>query len=133
MCLVASVTNIKDLVEVVCQDIFCSEGCVLEKKDLTRDQAYQWGALLGKMHKCLSSMKCPSVLERRFLWSWEGLEEVREYVDVSCLKWGKVFNKVCECPHEADRRTALLDILIMAELPLSPLFQFYDKSKFLRD
>ncbi|OQR68728.1 aminoglycoside phosphotransferase domain-containing protein 1-like [Tropilaelaps mercedesae] len=56
-------------------------GKIINPGEATPAQAFQWGALLGRMHLAFESMIFPTINERSFLWSWEGVPKVSRYLD----------------------------------------------------
>ncbi|XP_022664393.1 hydroxylysine kinase-like isoform X2 [Varroa jacobsoni] len=57
-------------------------GKIMTPGTITRSQAFQWGDLLGRMHLALDSMEFPTISERTFIWAWEGVPQVKRYLDV---------------------------------------------------
>ncbi|XP_003739126.1 hydroxylysine kinase [Galendromus occidentalis] len=57
-------------------------GKTLQKGHLKASQAFQWGSLLARMHRAMQDLEFPLIEERNFLWSWEGVLKVRQFIGV---------------------------------------------------
>lgn len=68
-------------------------GKTIQKGQLKAKQAFQWGSLLARMHRAMQDLSFPSIEERNFIWSWEGVLKIRQYIDV----------------HKDEKRKALID------------------------
>ena len=73
--------------------ILPNTGKTVQKGQLKAKQAFQWGSLLARMHRAMQDLSFPSIEERNFLWSWEGVLKIRQFIGV----------------HKDEKRRALID------------------------
>lgn len=59
-------------------------GSMIKGGTLTPQQAFEWGEMLGRMHKSFSTMNLPVVKERgtSMLWGWMGVPRTLSYAKI---------------------------------------------------